>query len=124
MSFELQTSPFRGRNRKSFVLAFDDQAAIGAAGPQAQAAMAYGVATTNVFELLGDSDGAEDATPVVKAPEPKKKEAPSKAADAVKADVAGQQHVPATILHRSFEFRRAQLEVSVGRTSVYRLVAC
>ena len=53
--------------------------------------MAYGVKTTNVFELLGESEGGDDAPPVVKAPESKKKEAPSKAPEATKADAAGGQ---------------------------------
>lgn len=53
--------------------------------------MAYGVATTNVFELLGDSEGADDATPVIKAPEPKKRDPPSKAAETATAEPAGEQ---------------------------------
>ena len=54
--------------------------------------MAFGVKTTNVFELLGDSEGGEDAPVEIKAPESKKKEAPGKAADSTKADAAGQSH--------------------------------
>ena len=52
--------------------------------------MAYGVATTNVFELLGESDGGEEIPPVLKAPEAKKTDVPSRAADTTKAEAAGQ----------------------------------
>ena len=51
--------------------------------------MAYGVATANVFDLLGDSEGGDDVAPQLNtAPAAKKKETPLKPLDAGK-DAAG-----------------------------------
>lgn len=55
--------------------------------------MAYGIKTTNVFELLGESEGGDEAPPVVKASEIKKKEAPSKVPENAKPDAPGERPI-------------------------------